>query len=42
MARGYFAVTVGNANSTDVQKCIEEQGSLHSYSNDFNIEFLNS
>ncbi|MDD9335852.1 MAG: hypothetical protein PV345_00415 [Wolbachia sp.] len=42
MARGYFAVKVGNMNSTDVQKYIEEQESPHSYSNDFNIEFLNS
>ncbi|MDD9331555.1 MAG: hypothetical protein PV340_02775 [Wolbachia sp.] len=42
MARWYFAVTVGNVNSADVQKYIEEQGSPHGYSNDFNIEFLNS
>ncbi|MDD9331925.1 MAG: hypothetical protein PV340_04895 [Wolbachia sp.] len=42
MAKGYFAVTVGNVNSTDVKKYIEEQGSPHSYSNDFNVEFLNS
>ncbi|MDD9331471.1 MAG: hypothetical protein PV340_02300 [Wolbachia sp.] len=42
MARGYFAVTVCNVNSIRVQKYIEEQGSPYSYSNDFNIEFLNS
>ncbi|MDD9331778.1 MAG: hypothetical protein PV340_04035 [Wolbachia sp.] len=42
MARGYFAVTVCNVNSTDVQKYTEEQGNSHGYSNDFNIEFLNS
>ncbi|MDD9331400.1 MAG: hypothetical protein PV340_01930 [Wolbachia sp.] len=41
MTKGYFAVTVGNVNSIDVQKYIEEQGSPHSYSNDFSIEFLN-
>ncbi|MDD9331980.1 MAG: transposase [Wolbachia sp.] len=39
LARGYFAVTVDNMNSTDVQKYIEEQGNPHNYSNDFNIEF---
>ncbi|MDD9331889.1 MAG: hypothetical protein PV340_04690 [Wolbachia sp.] len=42
LAKGYFAVTVGNVNSTDLQKYIKEQGSPNSYSNDFNIEFLNS
>ena len=35
-ARGYFAVTVGNVNATDVQKYIEEQGIYHKH-NDFNI-----
>ncbi|GHM58977.1 MAG: IS200/IS605 family transposase [Candidatus Mesenet longicola] len=35
-ARGYFAVTVGNVNSTDVQKYIEEQGVHHKHNN-FNI-----
>ncbi|MDD9332040.1 MAG: hypothetical protein PV340_05570 [Wolbachia sp.] len=42
MAIGYFAITVGNVNSTDVQKYIEEQGSPNNYYDDFNIEFLNS
>ncbi|MDD9331165.1 MAG: hypothetical protein PV340_00595 [Wolbachia sp.] len=42
MAKGYFAVTVDNVNSTDAQKFIKEQGSPHNYSNDSNIEFLNS
>lgn len=28
-ARGYFAVTVGNVNSEDVQRYIEEQETLH-------------
>ncbi|MDD9331834.1 MAG: hypothetical protein PV340_04365 [Wolbachia sp.] len=42
MAIGYFSVTVGNVNSIDIQEYIKEQGSPHSYSNDFNIEFLNS
>ncbi|MDD9331585.1 MAG: hypothetical protein PV340_02935 [Wolbachia sp.] len=41
MERGYFAVIVGNVNSTDLQKYIEEQGSPHSYSIAyFNIAFL--
>ncbi|WP_410519875.1 transposase [Candidatus Mesenet endosymbiont of Agriotes lineatus] len=30
-ARGYFAVTVGNVNSTDVQKYIEEQEIHHKH-----------
>jgi putative transposase len=35
-ARGYFAVTVGNANSEDVQKYIENQ-EMHHASGDFKI-----
>ena len=32
-ARGYFAVTVGNVNTSDVQKYIEEQESHHKKDN---------
>lgn len=35
-ARGYFAVTVGNVNSADIQKYIEEQETHHKR-DDFNI-----
>ena len=32
-ARGYFAVTVGNVNSDDVQRYIEEQAEHHKKDN---------
>ncbi len=35
-ARGYFAVTVGNVNSNEVQKYIEEQ-EMHHKKDDFKI-----
>lgn len=35
-ARGYFAVTVGNVNSNEVQKHIEEQ-EVHHKKDDFQI-----
>jgi putative transposase len=35
-ARGYFAVTVGNVNSEEVQKYIEEQ-EIHHKSENFKI-----
>jgi putative transposase len=35
-ARGYFAVTVGNVNTEDVQKYIEEQETHHK-TDDFRI-----
>jgi putative transposase len=35
-ARGYFAVTVGNVNSENIQKYIEEQ-EVHHKSDDFRI-----
>ena len=35
-ARGYFVVTVGNVNTEDVQKCIEQQKEQHK-KDDFKI-----
>jgi len=32
-ARGYFAVTVGNVNTADVQKYLEEQEAHHKHDN---------
>ncbi len=36
-ARGYFAVTVGNVNTIDVQKYIEGQETHHNKDTNFNI-----